>query len=167
MIVVIFMHKLLRVQDNILSLLRLNCLNIKVFNTLRSRQNGRHFAGDIFKHISWLAHWSQVTCVCVSNQAIIWTYDGILLIGPIGITWSSMKFLSKFMHFHSRNSSWKPCLENGSHFASTFNGFNGWKCVYFSFKYIAKGPIDNRPASVHIMACYVTGNKPLSKPMIA
>ena len=45
--------------------------------------------------------------VCVSNltiigsdngllpnryQAIIWTCDGIFLIGPIGITWSSMKF---------------------------------------------------------------------------
>ena len=40
----------LRLQDYILSLC-LNCLNIKVFNTLRSRQNGRHFAGDIFKHI--------------------------------------------------------------------------------------------------------------------
>ena len=96
-----------------------------------------------------LTHWSQVTRLCVSNltiigsdngllpnphQANIWTYDGILLIGPTGITWSSMKFLSKFMHFHSRNSSWKPCLENGSHFASTFNGFSEWKCVYFSFK---------------------------------
>ena len=97
MIVVIFMHKLLRLQDYILSLC-LNCLNIKVFNSLRSRQNGRHFAGDIFKHIHSLkpsdACMRQKLNIIGSDngllpnryQAIIWTCDGIFLIGPIGIT---------------------------------------------------------------------------------
>ena len=32
---------------------------------------------------------------------------------------------------------------------------------------VSKGPIDNKPALVQIMACRRTGDKPLSEPMMA
>ena len=69
-----------------------------VFNTLRPRQDGRHFADDIF------------TCIF----------------------------------------------------------FNGNCCILmkFSLKYIRKGPIDNNPALVQIMAGRRSGDKPLSEPMM-
>ena len=38
------------------------------------------------------------------RQAIIWTNDGILFIGPIGINFS--EFQSNFIHFHSRKYIW-------------------------------------------------------------
>ena len=50
------------------------------------------------------------------RQAIIWTNAGIFLIGNLKQT--SMKFYSKFMHFHSRISLCKCRLENGGHLVS-------------------------------------------------
>ena len=46
------------------------------------------------------------------RQAIIWTNDGILLIGP------SVKSWTKFIYFHSRKCIWKCRLDNGVHFVS-------------------------------------------------
>ena len=66
-----------------------------------------------------LIHWGRVTHICVSKltiidsdnglapsrrQAIIWTSAVILLIGPLGI--NSVKYQSKFKHFHSRKCVW-------------------------------------------------------------
>ena len=70
-----------------------------VINTLRPRQNGRHFADDIFKYI----------------------------------------FLNE----------------------------NVWILVKNSLKYVPKGPINNIPALVQIMAWCQSGDKPLSEPMMA
>ena len=68
-------------------------------NTLRSRQNGRHFADDIFK--------------CI--------------------------FLNE----------------------------NIWISIKISLKLVPKGPINNIPALVQIMACRLPGDKPLSELMVA
>ena len=68
------------------------------FNTLRPRQNGRHFADDIFK--------------CI--------------------------FLNE----------------------------NIWISIQISLKFVPKGPINNIPALVQIMAWRRLGDKPLSEPMI-
>ena len=68
-------------------------------NTLRPRQDGRHFADDIFKHI----------------------------------------FLNE----------------------------NVWISINISLKFIPKGPIDNIPALVQIMAWRRPGDKPLSEPVMA
>ena len=38
--------------------------------------------------------------------------------------------------------------------------------IKISLKFVCKGPIDNNPALVKIMACCRIGNKPLSKPML-
>ena len=69
-----------------------------LFNTLRPRQNGRHFADDIFK--------------CI--------------------------FLNE----------------------------NNWIPVKISLKFVPKGPINNTPALVEIMAWRRPGDKPLSEPIM-
>ena len=67
-------------------------------NTLRPRQNGRHFADDIFK------------CICLNENVSI--------------------------------------------------------LIKISLKFVPKGPINNIPALVQIMAWCRPGNKPLSEPMM-
>ena len=41
-----------------------------------------------------------------------------------------------------------------------------WTLIEISLKFVSKGPIDNNPALVQIMACRQIGNKPLSKPIL-
>ena len=78
-----------------------------------------------------LTHWGRVTHICVSEltiigsdnglspgrrQAIIWTNDGILLIGPIGTNFNDISigiqtFSFKKMHFKMSSAKWRPfCL---------------------------------------------------------
>ena len=78
-----------------------------------------------------LTHWGQVTHICVGNltiigsddglspdrrQAIIWTSDGILLIGPLGTNFSGIlisieTFSFKKMHLKmSSGKCWPFCL---------------------------------------------------------
>ena len=80
------------------SLERTMCDRNSAFNTLRPRQNGRHFADDIFKYI----------------------------------------FLNE----------------------------NVWISIKISLKFVSKGPIDDIPALVQIMAWRRPGDKPLSEPMM-
>ena len=82
-------------------------------------------------HIKVLTHWGRVTHICVDNlaiigsdnglspgrrQAIIWTNDGILLIGPPGTNFSEIvieihTFSSKKMRFKLSSGKWRPfCL---------------------------------------------------------
>ena len=78
-----------------------------------------------------LTHWGRATYVCVSKltiigsdndlspgrrQAIIWTNDGILLIGPLGTNFSEI--LSKIHTFSFKKMHLKHRLRNGSHFVS-------------------------------------------------
>ena len=78
-----------------------------------------------------LTHWGRVTHICVSEliiigsdnglspgrrQAIIWTNDGILLIGPLGTNFSEILFrIQTFsfnkMHLKMSSAKWRPfCL---------------------------------------------------------
>ena len=50
------------------------------------------------------------------RQAITWTNDGILLIGPLGTNFSEM--LIKIHIFSFKKIDWKCRLENGGHFVS-------------------------------------------------
>ena len=61
--------------------------------------------------------------------------------------------------------------QNGSHFPDDiFNSIclneNVWTPIKFSLKFVPKGPIENIPALVQIMAWRRLGDKPLSEPMI-
>ena len=101
----------------------------------------------------------------------------------------SMKYFSKFKIFHPRNAfeniicgmaallSWPQCVntlmlrQNGRHFADdTFNRIfvneNVRISIRFSLKFVPKGPINNIPALVQIMAWRRPGDKPLSEPMM-
>ena len=44
---------------------------------------------------------------------------------------------------------------------------NVWILIKISLKFVPKGPINNIPALVQIMAWRQTGDKPLSEPMMA
>ena len=78
-----------------------------------------------------LTHWGRVTHICVGKltiigsdnglspgrrQAIIWTNDGILLIGPLGTNFNEISigiqtFSFKKMHFKMSSAKWRPfCL---------------------------------------------------------
>ena len=61
--------------------------------------------------------------------------------------------------------------QNGRHFADDvfkyiFLNGNLWISIKISLKFVPKGPINNIPALVQIMAWRQTGDKPLSEPMI-
>ena len=79
----------------------------------------------------FLTHWGRVTHICVNNltvigsdnglspgqhQAIIWTNDGILLIGPLGTNFSEVlieihTFSLKKIHSKMSSGKWRPsCL---------------------------------------------------------
>ena len=61
--------------------------------------------------------------------------------------------------------------QNGRHFADDifkciFFNENVWISIKISLKFVPKGPINNIPALVRIMAWRRTGDKPLSEPMM-
>ena len=81
--------------------------------------------------INWLTHWGRVTHICVSKltlivsdnglspdrrQAIIWTNDGILIIGHLGTNFSEIlnemyTFSFKKIDLKMSSGKWRPfCL---------------------------------------------------------
>ena len=60
---------------------------------------------------SWLRYW------LVQCKAFIWITIELLSIGPYAEQ-NSVRFTSKFGHFHSRKYIWKCPLQNGNHFVS-------------------------------------------------
>ena len=82
-------------------------------------------------HYPLLTHWGRVTHICFGNltiigsdnglapgrrQTIIWTNDGLLLIGPLGTNFSEIligiqTFSFKKMHLKMSSAKWRPfCL---------------------------------------------------------
>ena len=61
--------------------------------------------------------------------------------------------------------------QNRRHFADVFKcnflNENVWIPIRISLKFVPKGPINNIPALVQIMAWRRTGDKPLSEPMMS
>ena len=62
--------------------------------------------------------------------------------------------------------------QNGRHFADAifkciFLNENVWIRIKISLKFVPKGPINNIPSLVQIMAWHRPGDKPLSEPMMA
>ena len=72
--------------------------------------------------------------------------------------------------YHININSLRP-RQNRCHFADNvfkcnFLNENAWIPIKISLKFVPKGPINNIPALVQIMAWRQTGNKPLSGPMM-
>ena len=64
-----------------------------------------------------------------------------------------------------------PPERNGRHFTAdtfkcTFMNENFCILIQVSLKLVLKGPIDNKPALVQVMAWCRTGDKPLPEPML-
>ena len=62
-------------------------------------------------------------------------------------------------------------IQDGRHFTDDiFKGIflneNIWIPIAFSLKFVCRGPINNNPALVQIMAWYRSGDKPLSEAMM-
>ena len=94
-----------------------------------------------------LTHWGRVTHICVSKltiigrrQAIIWTNDGILLIGSLGTNFSEIlveiiTFSFKKMHLKISSVKWRPfCL--GLNVLTHWGGQNVSRFVDGILKYI-------------------------------
>ena len=87
------------------------------------------YASGSWTILWYLTHWGRVMHICVGKlttigsdngfspdrrQAIIWTYDGILLIGRLGTTLSEISivihiFSFKKMHLNMSSGKWRPC----------------------------------------------------------
>ena len=143
-----------------------------------------------------LTHWGRVTHTYVAKltiigsdnglsperrQAIIWTSAGILLIGPLRTrNWNIFieentfeNVVCEILFISSRPqcvNSLRP-RQNGRHLAADifkriFMNENVRISIKFSLKFVPKGPINNIPALVQIMAWRRPGDKPLSEPVM-
>ena len=95
-------------------------------------------------------------------------------------SWDSQDFgdvnmVLKMLHFHkSSRPQWvnsSSPRQNGRHFTDDifkciFLNENVWISIKISLKFVPKGPINNIPALVQIIARHRPGDKPLSVPMM-
>ena len=56
--------------------------------------------------------------------------------------------------------------QNGRHFQMDFLNENVWITINISLKFVPRGPINNIPTLVQVMAWRRPGDKPLSEPML-
>ena len=77
----------------------------------------RFLSNLFYSHV--LTHWGRVTHICVSNLTIIWTNDGILLIGPLGTNFSEI--ISKIHTFSFKKMLLKTLSAKGRPFCLGLN----------------------------------------------
>ena len=108
--------------------------------------------------------------VCLSKNLIVSLYSCILTFVTI------ILFLPRYyvaMHFPFLSVSFNTLRprQNGRYFPddifkSIFLNDNVWISIAVSLKFVPRGPINNIPALVQIMAWRRPGDKPLSEPMM-
>ena len=135
-----------------------------------------------FSYATLLTHWGRVTHICVSEltiigsdnglppgrcQAIIWTNDDILLIGPLGTNFNEIlfgiqTFLFNKMHLKLSPAKWRPfCLGINVLKESYDNFCQGFPNHYSELSNWQESPL------VQVMVWANTGDKPLSEPMLS
>ena len=106
---------------------------------------------------------SRPQCVNLHSEELLHCYWGNRI---LAIKWEMLSIsnpMPHIMHIEAET--------NGRHFADDifkcilFNE-NVWISIQISLKFVPKGPINNIPALVQIMACRLDGVKPLSEPMM-
>ena len=143
----------------------------KGLNTLRLRQNGRHFADDIFKWIFlneniWIS--IKISLKFVSKgpfnnnpalvQIMAWCRPGDK---PL----SEPMMVSLTMHICVTRPQWVN--KKANILQMTFsNSFFSFLNIFFIFnkitiKYVPLGLMDNKVVLVQVMTWYLTGNRPL------
>ena len=119
--------------------------------------------------VPWAYVWGCILFIFYEIQPVFTThlsmrYFAIVEIVCTNISWNSLfKRMQMFKTLRPR--------ENGRHFADDmfkciFLNENVWIPIKISLKFVPKGPINNIPALVQIMAWRRPGEKPLSEPMI-
>ena len=110
----------------------------------------------------YCAELEMVVIVCIYKYITVFdshTARGFIITQPI-ICWLEIELLNSL----------SP-RQNGRHFADDifkciFLNENIWIPIKISLKFVPKGPINNIPALVQIMAWRWPGDKPLSQPMM-
>ena len=107
-----------------------------------------HWGNPIINYI-WPQKYEKLPTVCITLERILWQPS------------PHNKYLINTL---------RPG-ENGRHFADDifkciFLNENVWIPIKISLKFVLKGPINNIPALVQIMAWRRPGDKPLSEPMM-
>ena len=148
-------------------------------NTLRPRQNGRHFADDIFKCIFFNENFwipikislkfvpkGPINNIPALVQIMAWRRPGDK---PL----SEPMMVSLLTHICVTRPQWVNTLrlrQNGCHFPDGISKriFFSENCslMKISLKFVPQGPINNIPTLVQIMAWRWSGDKPLSEPMM-
>ena len=115
----------------------------------------------IYRHIEW--------------DSLLFLFIGIylcLFLWSIqsGLQWYSNKYVS-LHNTHMVHTYHIEANTNGHHFADDifkciFLNENVWNQIKISLKFVPKGPINNVPAMVQIMAWRRPGDKPLSEPKV-
>ena len=96
----------------------------------------------------------------------LWSTDYVQM---CEIMWNKYSFIHCVWHIWSFNT--LRSIRNEQHFADDifkriFFNENVWITIENSLKFVPKGPINNIPALVQIMAWRRPGDKPLSEPML-
>ena len=101
-------------------------------------------------------------------------FDDAIMVPPACITHSALRNIEHSgepsLWSPRRFNTWRP-RQNGRHFADDifkciFLNENIWTPVKVSLNFVPKGPINNIPSLVQIMAWRRSGDKPLSEPMM-
>ena len=142
------------------------------FISLRPYLNGHHFA-NIFESIT------RNTCIFDSKFTELCSKSSTWNSVSIGLCNSLIQNRGKAITSTNDDQvCWHIILvntlrprQNGRHFADDifkciFFNENVWILIKISLKFVPKGPINNIPALVQIMAGRCSGYKPLSEPMM-
>ena len=118
-----------------------------------------------FQSIDWFCWWTWFACTVNSERRHTWLQWYISMVSE-----AHSNFLVAPIHSCGRLNTLRP-RRNEQHFADDifkriFFNENVWISIKISLKFVPKGPINNIPPSVQIMAWRRSGDKPLSEPMM-
>ena len=126
-------------------------------NTLRQRKNVRHFVDNGFPSQK-ASNVENISIYAYRHVLLFYLHNGIKVICDLYTDTAS-------------NINTLRLRQNGRRFADdtfkcTFLNENVRISIKISLKFVPKGPINNNPALVQIMAWRRSGDKPLSEPMM-
>ena len=112
----------------------------------------------------------SVNCICIFLILNSYFYYGYILSKDLPVLHKTCK-ATVFVHVISLYILLIEAETNGRHFADDvfkciFRNDNAWSPIKISLKFVPKGPINNIPALVQIIAWRRSGDKPLSEPMM-
>ena len=123
----------------------------------------------------WWLNANQTLLHCVSNGVTSPLHGVVnrwLTLLIIGYSWGAksnfylMTFVLRSLSFSTLRPWQHGCHFPDGIFRCIFLNEDIWIAINISLNFVPKGPIDNIPALVQIMAWHRSGDKPLSEPMM-